>query len=348
MTIMALGWLFPAPTADAFEFRGFGDITYTKSDAADSDARHGSFALGQLDLYLSQSIGDRAELLAELVIESDFTGEFIVDLERLQIGYLAKDWLVLRAGRFHNLLGYWNMAFHHGSQLQTTIDRPILLAFEDEEGVLPVHLVGLWLGGYAPFGPVSVDYGVMVGNGSRLVEGTLDPNNISDNNGNKSVSFSLALHPTALPGLGAGLCGNFSRVEGFDAVGMEVADVNQQILCGEAHYVTEHIEVIGEYYALIDRDEMTGLGQFVNHAGYLQAAYTIAKKYVPYVRHERIGVDEADPYMAMLGTVDVTRTILGLRYNLLPASSIKAEGRLIHRPGVEHAHEFAIQWAFWF
>lgn len=349
----AVAAVSPVSTSSAFEFKGFGDITFTKSDLSDSEARHGSFALGQFDLYLNQPVGDRVDVLSELVIEADTTGDFHVDLERLQISYLAADWLVIHAGRFHNLLGYWNMAYHHGSQIQTTIERPQILKFEDDGGILPVHLIGLWLSGYASVGPVLLDYGLMVGNGPKIkdVETSpqLDPNTISDNNGNKAISFNVTIHPKALPDLGIGLCGNISQVQGF---GIPASDVSQQIYCGDLTYVTEQIELLSEYYAIIDRNRM-GVGRFMNQAGYVQAAYTFAKRYVPYARYEWINVDESggvssDPYMAALGVKDLMRTIIGFRYNLLPASSIKTEFRFVRRPDKEHAHEFAAQWAFWF
>jgi hypothetical protein len=352
--------LLGSSPSHAFDLRGFGDITFTKSDAANSTDHHGSFTLGQLDLYIAQPITDRLDVLVELSIESETSGDFVADLERLQIGYRAKDWLVIRAGRFHNLLGYWNLTFHHGRQIQTTIDRPSMLAFEDKGGFLPVHLVGLWLSGYVPAGPLLLNYGLMAGNGPKITgvtslsSGELDPNNVSDNNGNKAVAFNLTIHPRELHNGGLGICGNISRIEGFDTStpALKVANVNQQILCGEAHYVTETIELLAEYYVLFDQDEQTGLGRFTNHTWYLQAAYTFADRYVPYVRYERTSVDEGDPYMTMLDVIDAARAILGFRFNLASASSVKAEARLIDHPApaglAEHAHEFAVQWAFWF
>jgi len=345
----------------AFEFRGFGDVTFTKNDAAGSQNSHGSFTLGQFDLYLTQAITDRIDVLAELSIEteSEQSSQTGIDLERLQISYQAKDWLVIRAGRFHNLLGYWNLTFHHGRQLQTTIDRPSMLFFEDKGGFLPIHLVGLWLGGYVPAGPLLINYGIMAGNGPKITGldpillngGSLDPNNAVDNSGNKAVSFNLTFHPLAVHNLGFSVCGNFSQIEGFDTAGLQVANINQQILCGELHYVTEAVELLAEYYLLLDTDKLTGLGHFVDQSGYVQLAYTFADKYIPYVRYERTAVDEGDPYMAMLEIIDTSRTILGFRYNLSSASSLKAEVRFVN-PGVQgkpgNAHVFAVQWAFWF
>lgn len=358
LTLLAL----TAPSiSEAFELRGFGDVTFNKTDTVNSMDHHGSFTLGQLDLYISQPITDRIDVLSELSVETDSsTGEVGIDLERLQISYQARDWLVIRAGRFHNILGYWNTTFHHGREIQTTVDRPSMLAFEDKGGFLPVHLVGLWLSGYVPTGPLLLNYGLMIGNGPKITNvtplvfngGSLDPNNIQDNSGNKALSFDLTIHPTALRNGGVSLCGNISRVEGFDTTGLQVANINQQILCSEAHYVSESIEFLAEYYAIFDQDEKSGLGRFTNHTWYVQAAYTFAGKYMPYARYERISVDENDPYMTMLNVIDTSKTILGFRYNLSSATSLKAETRFVNNPGPPgqsgNGHEFAFQWAFWF
>jgi hypothetical protein len=365
--LLAVIALLAPSSSEAFELRGFGDLTFTKSDVPGSQDHHGSFTLGQVDLYITQPITDRIDLLAELSIESDTaSSETTIDVERLQISYQAKNWLVVRAGRFHNILGYWNITFHHGREIQTTIDRPRMLAFEDKGGFLPVHLVGLWAGGYVPAGPLLFDYGIMVGNGPKITgvsispppyNGSLDPNNISDNSGNKAVSFKLTLHPMAMHNTGLSICGNFSRVEGFDTDGKQIANVNQQILCSEAHYVTETIELLTEFYTIFDQDEQTDLGHFTNYTWYAQAAYTFAGRYMPYLRYEHTSVDEGDPYMSMLNVVDTFRTILGFRYNLSSASSLKAEVRFVSNPAPSGAagdylagngHEFAVQWAFWF
>jgi hypothetical protein len=78
-------------------------------------------------------------------------------------------------------------------------------------------------------------------------------NNISDNNRNKAISLKITLYPTALPELGGGVCGSGSRVEGYDAVGLRLVSVNQQILCGERHYVSDVVELLAEYFLLSNR-----------------------------------------------------------------------------------------------
>ena len=50
-----------------------------------------------------------------------------------------------RFGRFHQPGSAWNNELHHGHYLQTAITRPAIEAWEDEEGLIPQHLVGTLL-----------------------------------------------------------------------------------------------------------------------------------------------------------------------------------------------------------
>ncbi|MEK6583689.1 MAG: hypothetical protein AABY66_02430, partial [Nitrospirota bacterium] len=114
----------------AFELNGFTDVSFTKSTEGDNRVdkkyRNGDFAFGTLDLYLAQTVDD-IDILVELIVEK---GD-VLDLERLTIGYTFSDEVKLRVGRFHTPIGFWNNAYHHGVQLQPTIERPDFLKFED-------------------------------------------------------------------------------------------------------------------------------------------------------------------------------------------------------------------------
>jgi len=92
-------------TARAFELNGFGDITFNNSEASDNASSNNGAGLGQLDFYVAEQLSDHLDMLAEFVIESPGEG-FVVDLERLQVGYAFNNNHKLRAGRFHNLLGF--------------------------------------------------------------------------------------------------------------------------------------------------------------------------------------------------------------------------------------------------
>lgn len=328
--------------AHAFELNGFGDVTFTKSTETNND--QGSFALGGLDLYVSQPIDDRTDVFVELVVEAGDTGDFVLDLERLQLGYLVNDALKVRAGRFHNILGYWNTAFHHGAQLQTSIGRPAFLEFEDEGGILPSHLIGLWASGRYVTAPLSLTYGVMAGNGSKVQDGALSPNNTSDNNGNKAVSFRLTAEPNGIPGLMFGVSGSHALVSGFTGSN-EIMRVKQNIAAIDVTYFEKPFEFIAEYYLIRDKDDFSGSEKFSSKAFYVQGGYVIKDRFIPYARYEKCSLDDkGDPYFGALGTKESKRTIAGLRYNLSVSNAVKAEVRFIDN-GTEKFEEYAAQWS---
>lgn len=337
-----LAFMTPNTTSFSFELKGFGDVTYTNSTERGNDKD--TFSLGMLDLYVSQPIDDKMDVFVELVIETDEeTGEPVTDLERFQISYIVNDALKVRVGRFHNILGYWNTAYHHGAQLQTSVDRPAFLNFEDDGGILPTHLVGLWFSGRLKTAPATVLYGVMAGNGSRVRDGVLDPNNASDDDKTKAASFRLKIEPSAVEGLGVGLSGNLSTVKGY-TVTTQTMEVRQGVFSADVTYFADNVEIIGEYYIIKDEDKFGASNDYSSSAYYAQVGYLIGEEFLPYLRYEKTSIDENDPYFSVLGTKDTETMIGGLRYNINPVSSIKAEVRGVDN-GTDKFEEYAIQWA---
>lgn len=350
-----LAFMTPNTTSFSFELKGFGDVTYTNSTEKGNDKD--SFSLGMLDLYASQLIDDKIDVFFELVIETDEkTGEPVADLERFQIGYIVNDALKVRAGRFHNILGYWNTAYHHGAQLQTSVDRPAFLNFEDDGGILPAHMVGLWFSGRLKTAPATVLYGVMAGNGSRVRDGVLDPNNASDDDKTKAASFRLTIEPSAVEGLGVSLSGNLSTIKGHTTTQTihpitqiitqtitQSMEVRQGVFSADVTYFAGNVEFIGEYYIINDEDELSN--DYSSSAYFAQGGYLIGEELLPYLRYEKTSVDENDPYFKeLLRTKDTETMIGGLRYNISPASSLKAEVRGVDN-GTDKFEEYAIQWA---
>jgi len=362
--------------AFGLELKGFSDITFTyarnKKDTTDPNT-NGSFAVGALDLFISQNLGERVDFLTEFAFEAESnTDETAADVERLQIGYLFSDALKVRAGRFHNVLGYWNMTYHHGRQLQTTIERPDFLEFEDDGGLIPTHLVGLWAGGNFVTGVGELEYNIMAGNGPKIQHtscplgsppascaptagGELSPNSAGDNSKNKAVSFQLRWMPEAIRGLGMGISGNIQQLQFFagDCCSNPISivtpngsvsrEVGQEIYGVDLEYVANDIEFLSEFYQFRDHGTQT----YLNYLWYVQAGYKIAGRFTPYARFERWTVRDNDPYFVALGTQDLSKTLGGVRFDIIPASSLKVEYRFINQPS-DNYNEFAVQWAFAF
>lgn len=337
--------LLTGQSGHAFELNGFTDVSFNKSTKDRvGEARNGNFAFGTLDLYLAQTMDD-IDILVELVVEE---GD-ILDLERVSLGYTFSDALKVRVGRFHTPLGFWNTAYHHGVQLQPTIERPEFLKFEDEGGILPVHVVGAYASGRTDT-PVGVlEYGAMLGNGPKITnEGAgnvLNPNNISDNNSGKAISFNAALSPAVVGGLKVGVSGHIAEIRS-DSTVVTPVEIDQTILGAAVTYAIANVDIAGEYFSIKNKDAGTDK-EYTNSAYYGLITYTYKEKWIPYLMYENKAIKEADPYFISLGSLDTEETTVGLRYNINYRSSLKGEYRNITDGSVDW-NEYSAQWGLAF
>jgi len=303
------------------KIHGFADVGYAHAQNA-AFGKNGGFAVGNLDLYMTPQISERLRGIIELNIEQSRG----IELERLQIGYALSDSATGWLGRFHTPLGYWNTAFHHGAQLQTSITRPRFLNFEDEDGVLPLHTVGMLVNGAIPFGSGRWQYDAFAGNGSRIVDNKLDPNVGQDDNRNTALGGNLRYaFDGMLAGLTVGMHGLTEKVDAYTA-GIRNGGSRVNMLGGLLVYDQSNWEVIAEYYRFRNQDLSSGTGVHASWAGFAQAGYTFSEKWTPYLRIERASFDQTDRYFyAQNGGRSYQRQALGMRYNLNEQSALKLE-----------------------
>ncbi len=353
---VVLTWsLAVSPPAMALELHGFADVSYQHdlNDDATPEENNGAFAVGPIDFYIAESLGPRVDMLAEFAFESG-----IVDVERLQIGYLFSDLLKIYAGRFHTSLGYWNTAYHHGAFLYATINRPFFLEWEDDGGILPVHTIGLMLTGRQFLAPGELSYHFILGNGSSITDedgaNVLDPNTEADPNKNKAVGVHAMWAPNALAGWATGLSVFHSEVVNKTPLVVPPApaltlDVTQTIVGADISHAEGLWEILAEYFLVRDKDKI-GANTATSHFYYVQVGREIGGRIMPYVRHEQGSLDEAanDPYMLALGAADHRIETVGVRTRLGDYSVLKVEGRFINDDGLDSHQEYGAQWAFAF
>jgi len=307
---------------------GFADVEYHYTNLDRPDNRRSGFALGNLDFFMTPEFG-RVKTLAELnfEIESD-TGEVATDLERLQIGYTFSDSFTGWAGRFHTPYGYWNAAFHHGIQIQTSATRPRFVDFEDKGGILPAHTVGLWGVGHVNTGNGSrVVYDAWLANGSRIVDGVLDFNAYRDDNRNSAVGGNLGYRfGGALEGLLVGVHGLREEVDVYGG-GEQLARTRLAFGGGYFYLDRDNWEAIGEYYRFRNADLSGGTGTHSSWAAFAQLGYTFRDLWTPYYRWEKANLDQTDAYFAAQESGrSYTRNVLGLRFLVNPSTSMQVEG----------------------
>lgn len=333
---------------------GFLDVGYSiHSKDSTTPALPGlpnGFNVGSLDIYLTPQFEGNVKTLIELIFENTPEGSLATDLERAQIGYTFSDAATMWAGRFHTPYGYWNTAYHHGAQMQTSVVRPRFLDFEDKGGILPAHMVGLWATGKIRAGGGRFTYDAYAGNGPRISMGQdpVDPTNpavpvpqslgvidiqtAGDNNHQAMVGFNLGYEFGGFAdGLRLALFGLRGDVDD-DSNGTlpsTLPPINNKTevnMGGVAVVYLEHDwEIMGEYYNFNDTDKSGGTGSHSSWADYLQIGMNFSGL-TPYVRVEKTVLDQADMYFAMQDNgQSYFRQSLGLKYDLNQKAALKFE-----------------------
>jgi len=219
----------------------------------------------------------------------------------------------------------WNTAYHHGANLQVSIYRPRFLEFEDRDGLLPTHMVGVWGSGKTSFRPDKWSYDVYLGNGPTVRRGFLDYNAFSDDNSGKMLGANVGWHPGGpLRGTTFGLHALGSTVDTRAASGALLARTRLRVFGAYAGIDTTLWEGLGEYYQFANSD-LTGGARSSSRAGYAQLGRRF-DALTPYLRYERASLAPGDLYFASqtMGR-SYTRASLGARYDLGAKAALKAE-----------------------
>ena len=299
--------LTAAGFAQETTIRGFADVAFT---ASNQESNRTFFSLGQYDLYITSRLSDRISFLGESVFEYD--EGYIVDVERILVKYEFQDYFNVVAGKHHTPIGYWNTAYHHGTLLQPTIQRPIAFLFEDEGGILPIHTTGVLLTG-SSVGRLNFGYDFIIGNG-------IGASTTGDNDDHKCYSLTLRADPVDGLRLGVSFYGDRISAGVASLQGMPLAvDVKQRLLTGTLVYLRNPYEFIGEFLRATNQPgaaEKTAASAF-----YLYGGYRLGKT-VPYLRYDRLTFDDDEVYYV---PNDATMVLIGLRHDFSFQATLKVE-----------------------
>jgi hypothetical protein len=288
--------------------RGFGDVTL-HGDNYHPTGQPGdrtSFALGQLNLFVTSDISDRFRFLSEIVFEAGpdniygntqgTANSFGVDVERYLLQYSHNDYFNLTAGRYHTAIGYYNTAYHHSTWLQTTTGRPLMFEFEDRGGILPIHNIGVEAFGRIPSGSLGLHYIAEVGNGresrSPFTEEPVQ-NEIADKT-HKAVNVAFFARPLKVPGLQLG----FSAYRDL-LVPVGQPSVGETILATHAVYSTTNFEWLNEL--LVVRHNITGTPHVFATPGFYSQISRRFGLYQPYFRYQYVNASRNEPIFQDVG-----------------------------------------------
>ena len=299
------------------EILGFSNFTFLATDEESAEVDSG-FREGQFVLHFASALAPSFSVFAETTLTAR-QSEATADIERIIVKYSYDDSFKLAFGRFHTPINWWNVAFHHGLWLQTTVSRPDMIRFGGE--FLPVHFVGVFADGAIPSGGLNLAYETGFGNGrgDPLTRG----GEAGDVNNNRAVLVKLSAKPNRPYGLQFGIAAEGDKISEVRLT----EDFDETILSAYAVFTRETPEVLAEY-AHVRHEGVDSGGTYENDAFYVQAAYRLGawhNRVKPYARYERIDVDEADP--VWLNQVDEEIFLVGVRLDVTTFMATKVEYR---------------------
>lgn len=294
--------------------QGFADVGWQGTDQTHNS--NNSFYLGQMNLFITSRLSDTSGIIAETVFESDDKNAYGVELERLLYNFAPNDYFNVSVGRYHTSIGYYNTAYHHSTWMQTAFDRPLLFAFEDDGGILPIHNVGVSMTGKVPSGSLGLHYIAELGNG-RTSRSLLDEpvQNKLDENNRKSTNFGFFVRPQALRGLQAGFSWYNDRLmpDGLPRIG-------ENIYSAHAIYQNPRFEFLNEL--VLVRHTPDG-GRTYNTPGWYTQISPQLHYVRPYFRYQYINANANEPIYQDVGLNHGPS--VGLRFNMSEFAAFKVQ-----------------------
>ena len=177
------------------EFRGFSDFDYgrawfEKLPPGGLQGSPHSFNIGDFDLFTNTRISEHWSVLGEMLVTSDFTNNFAIEMDRLLFTYKPSEYFAIGFGKFNTALGYYPNAFHRARYFQTATSRPIMYSDEDNGGLLPVHNIGITTTGKIS-GALGLHWVAEVSNGRSATDEEAPIQNFVDESNGKAVNFAL-------------------------------------------------------------------------------------------------------------------------------------------------------------
>jgi hypothetical protein len=339
------------------QIRGFGDLAFRTSDRKGSTS---SFALGQLDLFITSRLSDKLSVLNENVLAGGLLPGRVVqigrarvahaqgegpnavgiDVERLLLQYSLNEYLNIAFGRYHTSIGYYNTAYHHGAWLETATGHPFLFLQEHDGGILPMHNVGLSFTGSIPSGSLGLRYVFEIGNGRTSRSSTDEAvQNVVDENNGKSLNFGLIARPDQAPGLQVGVSVYRDKLRPE-----QLPSIQQTITAAHLIYLTPSFEWLNE--GILVRHSPRGARRSFNTPGFYTQMSRQFGRFRPYFRYQWINAPKDEPIFPEVGLLHGPS--LGVRYDLDESTALKMQYDHTDRRGRSSFNELTLQTAFTF
>jgi len=347
------------------QFRGFGEVDYQVLNQRQPElgtggfvpGSAGNFYTGDFGLFLTSRLTNKASVLSEIVFQEGDAQTYHVDLRRMLLKYEYNDHLKFSFGRYQTNIGYYNWAFRSAAWLQTTADRPLVMQFASDGGLLPTQAIGVSVTGAIPSGKLGLNYVAEYGS-SDTVRPDIDGDGLvtDENNGNQT-NVGLFVRPDELRGLQIGTSYYHDQISNnvLNASGAQIppppgslgpaARYGQTIVNGYVVYVAHGIEFLNEGF-LIRQALIGGSLHFDTPAFYSQFSKQLGRVR-PFFRYQYVNAN-SNPNSIYDDVGLRFGPSFGARYDLNDYMAFTAQLDHTVRRGEPDLNGLQLQWAFTF
>jgi hypothetical protein len=317
----------------------------------------GSFYTGDFDLFLTSRLTERSGALAELDFEEGDAQSYKVDLRRLLLSYDVNDNLRISFGRYQTGIGYYNWAFRSAAWLQTTADRPLVMEYASDGGILPTQAVGVSVTGSLPSGSLDLHYLAEYGSADTIRPDINGDGLLNDENNGNDINVGLFVRPVSAPGLQIG--GSYYHDEISDLVirseqvqssGFNSGNVivpspsarwRQSIANGYIVYVSRNFEFLNE--AFVIRHALIGSTQALNTPAFYSQFSPRLRQLRPFVRYQYVNASPRNTIYDDIGRREGPS--FGARYDVNEYLAFKAQLDRTARRGLPNVSGLHLQLA---
>jgi hypothetical protein len=360
----------PSPSAEVhdlhnLQWRGFGEVDYKVLDRRQPElgtygfvpGSQGNFYTGDFGLFLRARLTAKASVLAEIVFEEGDAQRYKVDLRRMLLKYDYDDYFRLSFGRYQTNIGYYNWAFRSAAWLQTTVDRPLVMEFASNGGLLPTQAIGVSVTGAIPSGTLELNYVAEYGSSDTVRPDLNGDGLVTDENNGNQTNVGLFARPDWLRGLQFGSSYYHDQISNNVLSGVGGAPVppppgspgpaaryGQTIVNAYAVYVAHGLEFLNEGF-LIRQALIGGSLHFDSPAFYSQ----LSRRFGPVRPFFRYQYVNASPNNFIYNDVGLRfGPSFGARYDLNDYIAFKAQLDHTARRGEPDLNGLQLQVAFTF
>jgi hypothetical protein len=346
------------------QFRGFGEVDYQVLNQRQPElgtggfvpGSAGNFYTGDFGLFLSSRLTNKASVLSEIVFEEADAQQYKVDLRRMLLKYDYNDHLKMSFGRYQTNIGYYNWAFRSAAWLQTTANRPLVMEYASNGGLLPTQAIGVSVIGAIPSGKLGLNYVAEYGSSDTIRPDLNGDGLVTDENNGNQTNVGFFATPDGLRGLQIGTSYYHDQISNnvLNASGAQVPPppgslgpsvrYGQTIVNAYAVYVAQGIEFLNEGFLI--RDALVGGSlHFDTPAFYSQFSKQLGPVR-PFFRYQYVN---ASPNNGIYDDVGLRfGPSFGARYDLNDYIAFKAQFDHTVRRGERDLNGLHLQFAFTF